>query len=1167
MSLPSNLRVSNSSYLIVPHSEDFNFGSDDFTIELWIKFNSWLNDRGIVTKGWPSHNGAFLIYATSDSRVAFYASNDGSSWNIANNQTMASGITLNTWYHIAVTRSGSTFRTFVNGSLTSSWSNGSALVNNISKNLAIGNGDTGQHPIDGWIDGLRITKGTARYTSTFVPSSLDHPIESSFKDGSRFNKPVSNKGPTTISSANSQFGGSSGYFDGSSYLSVPGDKSWQLGTEDFTVEAWINPDTVTNTRSIVGNYDGADGGWRLAVGSPIGGTPSYGPEVSFTATNYGTEVDVIIPGVLELTRNNQQGIYNSAVEGSYSRYSSPANTSWNDNGWSNICLYSTRSYYDWLTALYNVGRNPGNSPGVEMIMKHNPTNRYWLIKFTNWQAGAQGGAFAYTRKEILGCTTDTSLIQFRNGNSTVIEKSITPPLASGTWYHLAATRNDNNFRLFLDGNEIGGPVPDPNYANVSLLLHMTGSNGSTSFVDSSSTPKTISVNGNAQISTTQSKFDGSSAYFDGNGDYLTIPASSDWDFGTGDFTIETWVYLLSQGYPQPSIGYSHFFSIINQNTFSFKSYNEAYYLFANNNTQVTTSVGPTLNAWQHIALVRNGTSLKIFVNGIESGSATIDASTSYGANGTAYIGSGWSGEFLHGYIDEFRVTKGVARYNSNFTPSTVPFFPNALTFSDNISRVNSNGLTVGASRSSSNSVTDYYKGYIDDLRVTKGIARYTTNFTKPAAPAPVLGPAPTAPSSPSSLAVTERDNIFKVSLTPPNNDGRSPITSYNFQYSEDGSTWNNVSVVSDPYYDKVSLLLPMTGPNNSFNIFDDSKYNHNISIVGDTKISTAQSWFNNGSALFDGSNDNLIIENNAAFDLRNQDWTIEGWIRPTGDWSKYNTIISKRGNGGGEGTDGDWQLYLRQSNGVLSFYPGTIGGQESGAVPYANVWNHVAAVRNGKVITLYLNGISVLSFVADTLYTTNRKVYVGGWPAGNEYFYGHMNDIRVTKGVARYTSNFDPRTLPQAPANRVTGLSTVGTPYIFRARSVNVVGTSQYSTSTSSPITTLNAPSNFNVIPDSDKAYLSWTAPTPNNSAIRDYSVQYSSDNGITWTTYVHNASISTSIVVDGLTIGTSYSFRVAAVNMAGIGTYVSSASPALTALREDNTYNKTRLLLHLDSN
>lgn len=1033
MPLPSNLRVSNNSYLRVPHSEDFNFGSGDFTIEFWIKFNSWANDRAVLTKGWPSSGAAaFFIYVHNNSRMAFYSSSNGGNWDIADSVTIATGLVINTWYHVAITRSGSTLRTFINGSLTSSWNNGAALVNNVSKSLTIGNGDTGQHPIDGWIDGLRISKGVARYTSGFVPSPLDPATTSSFDDSSRFNKPVGNKGPTIVSSAQSQFGGSSGYFNGSSYLSVPGDKAWQFGTNDFTVEGWINPNEISSTiQSIVGNYDGADGGWRLGV-----------------------------------------------------------------------------------------------------------------------KAGLSE-----------------------------------PPTA--------------------------------------LLLHFNGNNGSTNIIDSSTNKESISTNGSVQISTTQNMFGGSSLKLGGTSDYLD--GLSGVDLSSGSYTVEFW-FLAEQNNAGDN------YSILNGNYSSLPyrwtldigvGSNKIYPRFITewNSTVMNGEAAYTLGSWAHIAYVNNiaTNNLAIYINGVKVTERSAVNLTKYS---TMQIGRN-SGNYQNVgpyYIDELRISP-IAVYTANFTPpssalpdpasnNSVIQFRNGNSsiiektvtpplsagtwyhiaasrnnndlklfvdgnllgsgsgFTADLNRINTNGLTIGSSRSSSNVVSDAYKGYIDDLRITKGVARYTASFARPAAPAPALGPAPIAPNSPTGLAVTERDNIFKVSLTPPSFDGRSPITSYNFQYSTDGSTWNNVSSVSDPHYDKVSLLLPMTGSNNSFNIFDDSKYNHNVSIVGDTKISTAQSWFNNGSAVFDGSVDNLVIENNTAFDLRNQDWTIEGWIRPTGNWSKYNTIISKRGNGGSEGTDSDWQLYLRQSNGVLSFYSATPGGQqESGSAPYINVWNHVAAVRNGRTITLYLNGISVLSFLAETAYTTNRKVYVGGWPAGNEYFYGHMNDIRVTKGVARYTSNFDPRLLTQAPANRVTGLSTVGTPYTFRARAVNSIGSSQYSTSTSSAIATLSAPTNLNVIPDSDKAYLSWTAPSANNSAIRDYSVQYSSDNGNTWTDYIHNASISTSIVVDGLTIGTSYSFRVAAVNMAGIGTYVSSASPVLTALRQDNTYNKTRLLLHLDSN
>jgi hypothetical protein len=518
------------------------------------------------------------------------------------------------------------------------------------------------------------------------------------------------------------------------------------------------------------------------------------------------------------------------------------------------------------------------------------------------------------------------------------------------------------------------------------------------------------------------------------------------------------------------------------------------------------------NTWYHVAFTRSGSTVRLFLDGVA--------------------------------VNETGTTSGALM--TNFDP-----------------------VYIGAS-SNSPSAASTVNGYIDDLRITKGIARYSDSFSKPIAPAPNLGLAPIAPSSPSGLAVTERDNVFKVSLTPPTSDGRSPITAYNFQYSEDGSTWNNTSVVSDPYYDKVSLLLPMTGPNNSTNIVDDSKHNHNVGLVGNVKIVSSESWFGNGSVVFDGTNDNLVINNNSVFDLTNQDWTIEAWIRPTGNWSKYNNIITKRGNGGSEGTECDFQLYLGINSGVLGFYNESVGVKESSVTPLANIWNHVAAVRNGSTITLYLNGISVLSFVANALYNTNRKVYVGGWPAannGSDYFYGNMNDVRVTKGVARYTSNFDPRNLIQAPANRITGLSTLGTPYSFRARSVNSVGSSDYSSSTTSVISALGAPSNLHVITDDDRAFISWTAPTANNSAIKDYAIQYKPDGESTWTNYAHTPSIDTSIMVSGLLAGTSYSFQVAAINIAGTGSYVSTTSSVLTALRQDNTYNKTRLLLHLDSN
>jgi len=88
-----------------------------------------------------------------------------------------------------------------------------------------------------------------------------------------------------------------------------------------------------------------------------------------------------------------------------------------------------------------------------------------------------------------------------------------------------------------------GSAADEHYNSVSLLLNANGADNSTVFTDTSPTPKTVTAVGNAKISTSQSKFGGSSMYFDGTGDYLTSPSSTDFDLG-GTYTVEFWVLNL-----------------------------------------------------------------------------------------------------------------------------------------------------------------------------------------------------------------------------------------------------------------------------------------------------------------------------------------------------------------------------------------------------------------------------------------------------------------------------------------------------------------------------------------------------------------------------------------------------------------------------------------------
>jgi hypothetical protein len=237
-------------------------------------------------------------------------------------------------------------------------------------------------------------------------------------------------------------------------------------------------------------------------------------------------------------------------------------------------------------------------------------------------------------------------------------------------YGLALLTKIDTNSWILSGNL--SVYQDPYFEQTKLLLRMTGTDNSTTFLDNSLSPKIITSNNGTKVVTSNSKFNDSSAQFSNSN--LSIPSSSDFNFGTGDFTIECWAYLNNYG----GNGYSHFLSIDQQNTFTFKSYSESYYLYANNSTAVSTTISPILNAWHHLALVRYGQRLFIFVNGKLKGESIIPQSNTYGSTSGVLIGSanGASGEYLDGFLNDLRVTKGQARYTVNFTPPSEHLYKN-----------------------------------------------------------------------------------------------------------------------------------------------------------------------------------------------------------------------------------------------------------------------------------------------------------------------------------------------------------------------------------------------------------------------------------------------------------------------------------------------------------
>lgn len=212
-----------------------------------------------------------------------------------------------------------------------------------------------------------------------------------------------------------------------------------------------------------------------------------------------------------------------------------------------------------------------------------------------------------------------------------------------------------------------------NDANTLLLLHADGVDAATSFPDASSFARTVTANGNAQVDTAQSKFGGASALFDGSGDYLTVPDSADWAFGTGNFTIDFWarhnsLASVNKGFCGQSTDGNNLFRFyaVTDGSLAFQVWvgGSAVVVAASAASTVTTGT------WYHAALVRNGNAWNIYKDGVSVASVT-DADAVGNFTGAFGIGSDMtvSNFYFDGWIDEFRVSN-VARWTGAFTPPT-----------------------------------------------------------------------------------------------------------------------------------------------------------------------------------------------------------------------------------------------------------------------------------------------------------------------------------------------------------------------------------------------------------------------------------------------------------------------------------------------------------------
>lgn len=228
-------------------------------------------------------------------------------------------------------------------------------------------------------------------------------------------------------------------------------------------------------------------------------------------------------------------------------------------------------------------------------------------------------------------------------------------------------------RGMMAGGGGGGGGGDPYWANVVSLLHFDGADGSTTFTDQ--TGKVWTPSGNAQIDTAHSKFGGAAGLFDGAGDYISTPSHADFNFGAGDFTVEGWA-RTNGAIAATSCFVGQWLAGDYKFTVGCATSGRAYFSLSESGgsgTELVSANGaiPT-STWFHFAGVRSGSTHTMYVNGVSVATGAISGAL-FSSTSTIRIGSNGDNQAFNGHVDEVRITKGIARYTGNFTPPSAPF--------------------------------------------------------------------------------------------------------------------------------------------------------------------------------------------------------------------------------------------------------------------------------------------------------------------------------------------------------------------------------------------------------------------------------------------------------------------------------------------------------------
>jgi hypothetical protein len=764
-------------------SSAFAFGTGDFTIEGWF-YSSFATAtwKPMLSVGAAAQGQLIRI-----NQSIFTTGNWGMLYpNDAGNSDVyfdtGAAFPLNQWVHVALVRSGTTLTLYQNGTNVLQKTVGFNFTN--TTGVSVGYGQyAGDGTFGGYVSNVRIVKGTAVYTGAFTPptapltaitnTSLLTCQSAAFTDNSTNNLAIGIFGNTAVTGNNPfQAGYYSNRFDGSSdYLSLAGTSAFNLSSGDFTVEAWFY--SVEAKIGTIIQQNEAD--WRLfanngsakwdvsGVTGVSGGSYSLNTWNHVAAVKSGSTTTLYLNGTSVGTTTTNPANSTGTI---YIGGNVPPNT-WYFNGYiSNVRVVKGTAVYTSnftpptapLTAVTNTslltcqsGRFADASTNNYTVTRTGDVSIQPFDPFYTSTIASNGGSMYFdgsgdyltipSTPALAPGTSDFTwefwvyptsfndgvfwITDVANGfqvgfqNSTtwgvaraVIEwymTSTTLPTLSA-WNHIAVTRSGTNMALFLNGSRIatrssatanfvagttaimanaagaaavqgytsnmrmvkGTAIYDPTVATYTVPTAPANPTPATTFlvngmnagIYDATAINDMETVGDAKVSTAVSKFGGSSMAFDGTGDYLALPSGPQFYFGTGDFTAEAWIY------PTGGSGNRAVFSGNITNAFAFYINSTGKIAVAKSGVVeiIASTTTISTSTFTHVATTRSGNTFRIFVNGTLE--ATVTSSQDFTAFNDNRVGYESGSSYYVGYIDDLRITKGVARYTANFTPPT-----------------------------------------------------------------------------------------------------------------------------------------------------------------------------------------------------------------------------------------------------------------------------------------------------------------------------------------------------------------------------------------------------------------------------------------------------------------------------------------------------------------